>query len=212
MSGNFERFPDLPKELQLMIWKAVTAAYDPVYVVIEADNTPSNHELRLRSSACVPPVLQVCQDSRRIALGTYQLAFRAVDGRPQYFDFNRDILHINSQVFVAWMWDAWIASHQTVLEDLHQIQYLALYTDRENTRSFVNLRQLERFPSLRHLQYGEFDSQTQFSLQQRQGLWQRMLRKRWSNVMPDRLAPTLTFLTIAEVDQLLYRVWTTLTY
>jgi hypothetical protein len=77
----FARFPDLPVELRLSIWKTgcfesrnvdferVTQSFPTTY------NSRSNAASRYRSQTAIPPILHTSQESRSEALKHYSLEF-----------------------------------------------------------------------------------------------------------------------------------------
>jgi hypothetical protein len=96
----FGFFPQLPLELQLSIWEAAIDNEPPRNIVIRPldgiqylrDDHGNYYEIRCRRE--VPALLHVNRESRGVASKTYRLHFGAINKRPQYFDLNRDVLHL----------------------------------------------------------------------------------------------------------------------
>ncbi len=96
---SFLKFPQLPAELQLMIWEFAipepraicyssrTCSWTELYEY-EKRNYTSNYSL----TQTLPGILHACYDSRKEALKRYKLAFNAELCKPVYFDFARDTL------------------------------------------------------------------------------------------------------------------------
>jgi hypothetical protein len=97
---TFGFFPQLPLELQLSIWEAAIDNEPPRNIVIRPldgiqylrNDHGNYYETRCRRG--VPALLHVNRESRGVASKTYRLHFSAIDDRPQYFDLNRDVLHL----------------------------------------------------------------------------------------------------------------------
>ena len=91
----FAFFPKLPAELRCMIWTLARSEPRVVKIFISKDRN------RFYSTAKVPTLLQICQESRRIAKQWYKLCFQkrvsAIDFVPRvYFDFSSDFLYVPS--------------------------------------------------------------------------------------------------------------------
>ncbi|KUJ16908.1 uncharacterized protein LY89DRAFT_718630 [Mollisia scopiformis] len=117
----------IPQEVLTLIFTSLVEAYEPTCLLIEpADD--STDDLRLRSlRRNVPAVLHVSREARGIGLRRYRLAFGAVDGRPQFFDFGRDTLYVNSRLLYQGRLSLWVAAHAAIVQDLVEIQELAVY-------------------------------------------------------------------------------------
>lgn len=87
----FPRFPELPTEIRLKIWKHCL----PGPRAVEVDY--GEHSEFLSSKYPPPIALHICRESRAEALKHYELAF---DSGPNagriYFDFSQDGLHFQS--------------------------------------------------------------------------------------------------------------------
>lgn len=102
----FTLFPNLPKELQLLIWSVVKSAPQVIHVTVSKKwETASAQELSgptepdpwFRIDNYKPPeLLHVCHDSRMQALKSYLPAFPTQLARPIYMNFKRDRLHFTS--------------------------------------------------------------------------------------------------------------------
>ncbi|TGO16261.1 hypothetical protein BTUL_0030g00480 [Botrytis tulipae] len=126
VKANFQRFPKLPAELRLRIWKF--ALPDSRIVLLQADNRfiefrepkpkekhllpfynknsrPSyRHVSTLKSGHRVPAMLWTCIESRRVALKYYKIMFSILDDgysgfARTYFDCSVDILYLNAKTF-----------------------------------------------------------------------------------------------------------------
>jgi hypothetical protein len=124
---KFTRFPQVPKELQLQIWKATLPGPRVVklrYTGVGKDarcTSTSRLEARTTLRYCralltssiylgrarIPVALHVCTDSRQVARKFYRPSF-GLEGRSQqgsrwrvepkvYFDFERDVLFLDAE-------------------------------------------------------------------------------------------------------------------
>ena len=85
---KFERFPKLPPELRIKIWKLVP---EPRIVMVRFDRDGRKH--RHKFAASFPVILHACRESGREGLKMYQRAFdskRALNG--VYFNFKKNTL------------------------------------------------------------------------------------------------------------------------
>lgn len=102
---DFPHFVKLPNEVRSMVWEML--AEEPRAVAV---NTKTNGGLR----SSIPPILQVCSESRAVGLRHYTLAFESkqflntsnVLPPRVYFNFERDTLYLrenwNKNVEGAW--------------------------------------------------------------------------------------------------------------
>ncbi|KAK4210449.1 hypothetical protein QBC37DRAFT_403389 [Rhypophila decipiens] len=93
--GTFHQFPELPGELQFMVWRSVPSI--PRFFRVDEDGI---HLLDGRRRARVPHILlRICYDSRKIALERMKDTGGFTHGRtlwmPVYFDMDYDILDIS---------------------------------------------------------------------------------------------------------------------
>jgi 2EXR family len=91
---TFPRFPELPAELQLLIWEF---AIPEPRVISYTSRRWSEYDFRHHSSIyslkqTLPAILHICYDSRTEALKRYKVAFATELCKPIYFDFDRDTL------------------------------------------------------------------------------------------------------------------------
>jgi hypothetical protein len=114
----FTKFPDLPDELQVLIWEFAVVGAGPRLVEIitrplarkqpcqmeteAAENSTPKPKWGITSDCPTPPLLLACYTSYDIASKHYQKAFK-LDGRQNlretYFDFERDILYLTGWHF-----------------------------------------------------------------------------------------------------------------
>ncbi|TGO52665.1 hypothetical protein BCON_0137g00280 [Botryotinia convoluta] len=123
---KFRRFPELPAELRLRIWKF--ALPDSRIVLLQADHRfiefrepkpkekhllpfynknsrlSYRHVSTLKSGHRVPAMLSTCIESRRLALKNYKIMFSILDDgysgfARTYFDCSVDILYLNAKTF-----------------------------------------------------------------------------------------------------------------
>jgi hypothetical protein len=114
----FTKFPNLPDELQVLIWEFAIVGAGPRLVEIitrplarkqpcqmeteAAENSTPKPKWGITSDCPTPPLLLACYTSYEIASKHYQKAFK-LDGRQNlretYFDFERDILYLTGMAF-----------------------------------------------------------------------------------------------------------------
>ncbi|KAL2072985.1 hypothetical protein VTL71DRAFT_10309 [Oculimacula yallundae] len=91
---SFTLFPRLPLELRNMIWEASIS--DPRIMVVAEHSQKRIPRLETKSrAAAVPSLLHTNVEARSVAVKKY-IPFAARWGKPIYFDFNHDILRIES--------------------------------------------------------------------------------------------------------------------
>lgn len=78
--SRVKSLPGLPLEIRLMIWKELSKLPRVIDIRVQytTDGRPSNgrvFQFRFRSSAGIPPILQVTRDARGVALKYYSPAF-----------------------------------------------------------------------------------------------------------------------------------------
>lgn len=100
--NEFTVFRNLPVNVQQGVWFhalprprvfALESTENP-HVHVDDDGFVSIRQITYLLETLEPPpiILQVCRDSRGVALRHYQAAFGAINGNPIYFSFQRDIL------------------------------------------------------------------------------------------------------------------------
>lgn len=103
---TFNRFSQLPKELQLLVWSHVLADYEPRPIIVKSKDkcavkpgeqfeTPMFY--RAMAYWDVPSMLHVCHLSRTEALKQYSLIFHANVTDPVYFDTRKDYIIVEGQ-------------------------------------------------------------------------------------------------------------------
>jgi hypothetical protein len=111
----FTLFPDLPPELQLMIWDHAAASRSERSIFItSADedlkslDTPDKHHVLHKAQAVgidPPPLLHACFLSRAAALKHYTLSFETSLKRPVYFDYGKDkLVMVGRQAWDSFVW------------------------------------------------------------------------------------------------------------
>ncbi|KAL2073047.1 hypothetical protein VTL71DRAFT_10371 [Oculimacula yallundae] len=105
---EFHKFPELPGELRTAIWDLVKCEPRNIRVVIDGviDGMISrkkgvlrrgDKKYTLKGVCSVPPMLQVCSESRCNALRRYSLVFETrFCGRPVYINWNQDSIYFVS--------------------------------------------------------------------------------------------------------------------
>jgi hypothetical protein len=101
---SFTLFPKLLAELRLEIWKLVLPDSRIISLVFRGKSSTSN---RLLLSEPAPTLLHVNVESRALAMESYTPLFSSImkgsphclSFRPFYFNFNKDFLHIESNLF-----------------------------------------------------------------------------------------------------------------
>lgn len=88
----FGLFPELPRELQFMIWAA--AADERQIVRIRSWLEEDTGTERFFGDYTMPVVLHVCHDSREEALKRYSVIFTGILRDPIYFNYQRDFLSL----------------------------------------------------------------------------------------------------------------------
>lgn len=224
---NFQRFRELPIEVQVMIYQSLIP---PTRVVIEysddlADGTRGPLRMRLYRPA-IPPIALVNQRARETVRIRNQLAFGDIAGGPVYFDFQRDFLDINLTIPAGSNYDGlgfiWPQS-ASLVRDLNQVRNMRLYwdsslghhTERRGRTLFAPL------PNVRRLQYQEPVLRALAALGEGRRLWIENFK---STVLPEMLKnvrrgfiddgtwsvdnvspapPTLSWLSKDEIQELL---------
>ncbi|KAL2072017.1 hypothetical protein VTL71DRAFT_11360 [Oculimacula yallundae] len=96
---TFHPFPRLPKELRIKIWKHYLHPLQPRVLAIHnrtSDGTLPDH-LHFFSPDPVPALLNVCQESREVALPFYTKAFaNGVNPRYVWTNFSLDTFEMNA--------------------------------------------------------------------------------------------------------------------
>jgi hypothetical protein len=106
---EFNLFPKLPPELQIMIWEI--AASSPRVLKITGEKlhptewTRTVAQYTINSLHQIPPILHVTSASRQVALKLYTPAFSWNLGHPVYFNFARDVLHYKSSLMAFHSYD-----------------------------------------------------------------------------------------------------------
>ena len=92
--AKFDKFPKLPAELRLMIWREALPGPRLVNVIFEFKDNYTRFGTRpLYCKSCTPhpAMLHVCRESREEALKKYSLCFAMFSGQGKiYFDMNVD--------------------------------------------------------------------------------------------------------------------------
>jgi 2EXR family len=140
---KFERFPKLPPELRIRVWKLVPEAR---IVVVRFDRDGRKHCHKFAAS--FPAILHACQESRHEGLKMYHRAFDskwALNG--VYFNFKTDTL-----CMLNW---AYLSQKQFFIRkiksnDLGQIESVAL---RAGHASFGLAGTVYKFPALKEAIY-----------------------------------------------------------
>ena len=93
---TFPKFPELPAELQLIIWEF--AIPDPRVITYTSRDWSSYYKWKYRHNSIysltqtLPGIFHACYNSRVEALKRYKLSFAVELCKPIYFDFARDTL------------------------------------------------------------------------------------------------------------------------
>jgi hypothetical protein len=88
---EFTLFPRLAPEIRLTIWKL--AIPGPRVITIQERNDATPNFRLLAASYAIPAMLHTSQESREVALGSYELAFtNHRNVKPMYLDFSKDII------------------------------------------------------------------------------------------------------------------------
>ncbi|KAH9221205.1 hypothetical protein DL95DRAFT_475435 [Leptodontidium sp. 2 PMI_412] len=94
----FKHFSKLKSKLRKLIWEFALPEECRVVAIYqhagEYANTDEPDTFAIQSYGKLPTLLRVNHESRKVAKHFYTLAFNAVSGRPQYFDFRLDALHL----------------------------------------------------------------------------------------------------------------------
>ena len=140
---SFEHFPQLPKEVQDMIWSAALPGPRIIHATEKIYNRATGRgygELGvIKAWSDIPAMLHVCHDAREIALKGYQLAFGSRFGYPTYFDPEKDIVLFPYLAALRWV-------RREGFPDLDSIKSVAITAAAENVVAvaiwFKNLRSL----------------------------------------------------------------------
>jgi hypothetical protein len=105
--GAFEKFPELPREIRLLVWRSTFP--DPRIVELQEGHNPTGYFMgRYTKRSWVSPVsppntLWINHESRTETLRHYRLAFSR-DGYPSriWFDFDRDTVYFHQLPSRAW--------------------------------------------------------------------------------------------------------------
>ncbi|KAL5316703.1 hypothetical protein ACEPPN_015753 [Leptodophora sp. 'Broadleaf-Isolate-01'] len=134
MANDFQLFPELPKELQIHIWRcAVNNIERRAFTIRRAPSRPGrtapdpqdpNYWLtyqeewttRKNSDSQPPSMLSATVLSRQICKEHYKLAFGGIDNAPVWFNFQKDILSVQKK-FLAEMEIASAAFTATVADE-----------------------------------------------------------------------------------------------
>lgn len=115
---KFTLFPKLPLELQLMIWKAALPKgkvvtidhimdWESLRLLIQSRsplniglpsfqwNPDLRSRIKMKSDCIIPAMLHACSISRVVTLKHLKPVFAAQLGRPIFFNFQTDILHLS---------------------------------------------------------------------------------------------------------------------
>jgi len=139
----FPRFPELPTEIRLKIWKYCL----PAPRALEVDYGECSDFLHCKYP---PPIaLQICRESRAEALKHYELAF---DNRPNasriYFDFSRDGLHFKYvDIFSSFPPDE---VPRAIGHDLARVRFMSCRLP-ESCTSMPYLPELREFKALQEI-------------------------------------------------------------
>jgi hypothetical protein len=142
---KFERFPKLPPELRIKIWKLVS---EPRIVMVRFD--PDGRKHRHKFAASFPAILHACCESRHEGLKMYQRAFDskwALNG--VYFNFKKDTLCPDSWAYHSQL-DFFVKKLKP--SDLDQVESIVL-----RPRLFYLA---SKYPSLKEVIYMEYSGHT----------------------------------------------------
>ncbi|KAF4621873.1 hypothetical protein G7Y89_g14470 [Cudoniella acicularis] len=123
-SKSFHRFPQLPIELRLMIWKFSFPRSRLIEVYYEEDTNSCT------TTCPAPTALKICKESRQEALRHYKLMFRTSIMPPRiYFDPSVDEFYLGIGNFSAGSESVTSLFNSLDPNDLSQIRYLAIDDD-----------------------------------------------------------------------------------
>jgi hypothetical protein len=113
-------FPQLPAELRLKIWELASPDSRIISLVFRCKSSACN---KLLLSEPVPALLHVNLESRAIAMESYSPLFSSgmkksqqyLSFRPSFFNFDKDFLHIESDLF-EFPVVAYYPRHQALLD------------------------------------------------------------------------------------------------
>jgi hypothetical protein len=158
---EFTLFPSLPTELRLKVWenampenRVVTVTVDRHSGYHRRDSTEFHNEGCFKSPgyalghASLPLVFQINHESRSVGLKHYKLSFFEVfAGRPVYFDFTKDTLHLlNWETFHPRKKDGENlckcanANDQVVQELQGKLRHLVVSDTKENRMAIQNAK------------------------------------------------------------------------
>ncbi|PVH81092.1 hypothetical protein DL98DRAFT_587842 [Cadophora sp. DSE1049] len=141
---SFKLFPELPAELQVLIWQ-IAAADLPVRTCtirrapgsIPPNVASPNYVIgfqerwttRSNPSRCPPVLLSICHDSRKLCKERYKLAFGGIDNHPVWFDFKKDVLDVQWKFLIeleigSSAFKHVIADETSVRADCAQVKWL----------------------------------------------------------------------------------------
>lgn len=154
---TFLRFPQLPKELQEMVWALVQEDQEQIIVRI-ASVSFANPGVFTISTSGIPPMLHVCGRSREIALQYNDLHFGAIQGRRLYFNMERDLLQLVG--FSRWKFSATLTP--AIMQDINMARNVmtlehSLSLRNDNSYIFDIPNQLMPFQTMETFYYQELD-------------------------------------------------------
>lgn len=133
---EFHRFPSLPPELQHRIWTFTLPGPRTIHLT-----TPAHPGLDIFLPTCRPPTtLQVCAQSRTIALRTLQPAFQntLLLGAYTYFDFSVDVLRLGDGHNVEAAKKMALSTDPGIASDRKRVRHLEIPLQILHTRHMYN--------------------------------------------------------------------------
>ncbi|KAG4438729.1 hypothetical protein IFR05_005809 [Cadophora sp. M221] len=137
----FEPFSRLKSKLRKLIWEFALPEESRVVAIYQHTGEYAGSDepdtFAIQSYGKPPKILRVNRESRKVAKSFYTLAFNAVSGRPQYFNFRLDALHlwgVNTE---------FVEKLPYIKEDLAKVKNLAVH-------GAGLLSDADQYPRLRH--------------------------------------------------------------
>lgn len=150
--ADFTLFPNLAKELRLVIWKKALPGPRIVELIYHRRKKDSEGDVipgHFTSRCHLPINLSVCQESRREALKQYKLSFATRNSDPKvYFDPSVDTLLLSWLVGVGE--GQWFFQVMGVQDKVKHVCFTSFNLE-QALRFLANSRLIDNFPSLKTL-------------------------------------------------------------
>ncbi|KAL2060967.1 hypothetical protein VTL71DRAFT_9019 [Oculimacula yallundae] len=121
----FRNFNKVPPKIRKWIWD-IALLEEPRSVSITQHagayvNTTGPDVFAIEAWDEIPVLLRVNRESREVAMKIYKLVFKAVEGRPQFFNIRADVLHL-------WAVDpGFVKKIPSLIPEFHMVRHLAIH-------------------------------------------------------------------------------------